>query len=135
MADPRKALVESWLEKADHDLGSAKKLVHGEDSYADTAVYHCQQTAEKALKAFLVFHEVEFEKIHSLITLLDVCAAIDDKFSELEKPSAELTPYATAYRYPDEFFESEPSEKDVERALKGAEDILNFVKTKLGFNS
>jgi HEPN domain-containing protein len=44
--------------------------MEGDDPYLDTAVYHCQQAVEKALKAFLTYHDTEFEKTHgiSLVT-------------------------------------------------------------------
>jgi hypothetical protein len=41
------------LDKAERDLASALRLLEGEPPFPDTAVYHCQQAAEKALKAFL----------------------------------------------------------------------------------
>lgn len=43
--------VQSWLEKAGHDLETARRLIEREPIITDTAVYHCQQAAEKALKA------------------------------------------------------------------------------------
>jgi HEPN domain-containing protein len=41
---------ESWLIKAYHDLISAKKLAQDQEPVLDTAIYHTQQCAEKALK-------------------------------------------------------------------------------------
>jgi hypothetical protein len=59
--------VRQWLHKADHDLRSAARLMSGDDEpLLDTAVYHCQQAAEKALKAYLTAHAVVFSKIHLL---------------------------------------------------------------------
>lgn len=49
-------LVHGWLVKAQHDLAAARKLATGPDPYLDTAVYHCQQAAEKAIKGLLVVH-------------------------------------------------------------------------------
>jgi hypothetical protein len=46
--------VRQWLLKADHDLRSAALLMSVDDEpLFDTAVYHCQQTAEKSFKAYL----------------------------------------------------------------------------------
>lgn len=53
MDEAKKELVKSWLAKAQHDLGSAQLLANNANPYFDTAIYHCQQAAEKALKAFL----------------------------------------------------------------------------------
>ena len=30
-------------------------------------MYHCQQAAEKAIKGYLTYHEVEFERTHNLV--------------------------------------------------------------------
>ena len=40
---------EAWLIKAENDLESAKKLMAGDNAILDTAIYHAQQSAEKAL--------------------------------------------------------------------------------------
>lgn len=71
--------VRQWLLKADHDLRSAARLMSGDgEALLDTAVYHCQQAAEKALKAYLTAHCVVFPKIHLLLPLLALCTDIDN---------------------------------------------------------
>ena len=37
----------------------------------DVAVYHCQQAAEKALKAYLVFYDQRVAKTHDVGLLLE----------------------------------------------------------------
>ena len=66
MDDTRRALLRSWLTKAASDLKSARVLGSADDAPLDTAIYHCQQTAEKAVKAFLVFKELSPEKTHDI---------------------------------------------------------------------
>src|ERR1051326_3963819 len=66
MVDPKETLVRAWMAKARSDLGTARKVASGPDAYLDTAIYHCQQAAEKAIKALLVRHDLRFEKIHDL---------------------------------------------------------------------
>jgi HEPN domain-containing protein len=131
MDDPKAKLVRAWLVKANRDLGSAKRLASEPAAYLDTAIYHCQQAAEKTLKAFLVYRDVVFEKVHNLSVLLEYCADIDPAFRDLADAAADLTPYATAFRYPDEFFESEPDKEQFDQALKQAEQILQFVLQRL----
>ena len=53
MDDAKNDLVRQWLLKADHDLAAAEKLSGGDEPLLDTAIYHCQQAAEKALKGFM----------------------------------------------------------------------------------
>lgn len=64
MNEEKRTEIQKWLIKAQHDLGSARRLMEGDEPYLDTAVYHCQQAVEKALKAFLTYHDVSFEKTH-----------------------------------------------------------------------
>ena len=45
---------------------SAHVLAAQVEPLLDTAVYHCQQAGEKAVKAFLTFHDCEFERIHDV---------------------------------------------------------------------
>lgn len=127
MVNAKSELVKTWLTKARNDLGSAKCLSRGSESFFDTAIFHCQQAAEKALKAFLIHANVAFEKIHNLNVLIELCVERDLEFNRFFEAAATLTPYATAYRYPNEFFESEPEEGQLEEALRLSEEILNFV--------
>ena len=50
-------VTSEWAEKADNDFYSADVLLHSVDvPLIDTACFHCQQCAEKYLKAFLTDH-------------------------------------------------------------------------------
>jgi len=42
--------IKEWIEKADHDLGSAKIIFLHLPDYFDTVAFHCQQSVEKYLK-------------------------------------------------------------------------------------
>ena len=49
-------LHEEWLYKAGNDLESAKYLLTSDKKLFDVVVYHCQQSAEKAVnKAEIVY--------------------------------------------------------------------------------
>lgn len=64
MDEAKRSLVQAWLIKAQRDLASAQRLSVGDDPLLDTAAYHCQQAAEKAIKGFLVFSDVRVRKTH-----------------------------------------------------------------------
>jgi HEPN domain-containing protein len=98
--DAKLHLVKTWLIKAERDLASARPLASGPDPFYDTAIYHCQQAAEKALKGWLTFHDQPFEKTHDLRLLIESAARIDIGFTNHFTLAENLTPYATAYRYP-----------------------------------
>ncbi|OHD54183.1 MAG: hypothetical protein A2096_07530 [Spirochaetes bacterium GWF1_41_5] len=118
---------EEWLIKAEHDLQAAVML-KSNSNLLDTSVYHTQQCAEKALKAFLVYHKREIEKTHHLKPLLDACSAIDHEFFILKKDVIFLSPFAAEFRYPGECLI--PDESDVMSAITSAEKILYFIKRK-----
>jgi HEPN domain-containing protein len=65
--------VTRWVEKAEHDLRNAE-YVSGltEDCPTDTVCFHCQQCAEKYLKALLVWRNVAFPRTHDLVVLLSL---------------------------------------------------------------
>ena len=129
MDDPKLRLVRNWLAKADHDLGSARKLASGDDPYLDTAIYHCQQAAEKALKAFLVFVDRPFGKTHSLTALVDVAEPVAGDFYSLRDAAERLTPYATESRYPSDVLQ--PDDQEFAEALSLADDVCRFVLARL----
>lgn len=92
---------EAWIYKAKNDLKSALKLLDGDDPIMDTAIYHTQQCAEKALKGYLAFQKQPLRKSHDIELLVEICSKIDSEFEKLYTYSENLTPYATAFRYPD----------------------------------
>ena len=115
----------SWIKRSINDYKSAKKLFSDEDKYLDTAIFHCQQSVEKILKSFLIYNEIKFEKVHSIVYLVDKCVKIDKSFDKWYPAAEILTPYATIFRYPGDY--SEPEIKDVEEALCLAKEIVNFI--------
>jgi HEPN domain-containing protein len=72
MTRPPDHIVAAWMEKADHDLGSAKIIFLHIPDYYDTVAFHCQQAVEKYLKALLVFYNIKFDRQHDLTYLLEL---------------------------------------------------------------
>ena len=56
---PESAVVREWLVKALNDLRTAQLVLSAKPPVLDTGCFHCQQTAEKSLKAFLFCQDVE----------------------------------------------------------------------------
>lgn len=125
MDDATKALVSAWLTKANHDLGSARKLAEGRQPYLDTALYHCQQAGEKAIKAFLTSLEIRFGKIHNIAVLIGQGLEKVPQLSGLLEAAETLTPFATLYRYPTAA--PEPEVDEFVEALVAAELIYETV--------
>ncbi len=71
MSGNRQKVVD-WIEKADHDLGTAKLIYLHIPEYFDMIAFHCQQATEKYIKAMLLHFEIEFDRTHNLIFLLEL---------------------------------------------------------------
>jgi HEPN domain-containing protein len=63
------AYIKTWIEKAEHDLMSAQRLLEIEPMILDNACFHCQQAVEKCLKAFLISF-IYYHNAQTLILLL-----------------------------------------------------------------
>jgi HEPN domain-containing protein len=122
-------LTSEWVEKADNDFHSANLLLTaGEFPIADAACFHCQQCAEKYLKAFLQEHMVRFERTHSLTLLLDLCKVQAQDFENLRTELEQLENYSVAVRYPGVKISVDLAEEAFELATR----VRLFVRNKLG---
>jgi len=110
MDDTKATVVREWILKAERDLASALRLLEGDPPFLDTAVYHCQQAAEKALKGFLASRDRPLRRVHDLVLLVDACTDLEASFAELAEAAEVLTPYGTAFRYPGDVSEPQPTE-------------------------
>jgi HEPN domain-containing protein len=129
MADAAAVVVGAWVAKAERDLASASRLLDGTPPYPDTAVYHCQQAGEKALKACLAAHGWPIRRVHDLVLLIDTCVGLDASFSQLAEAAEILTPYGTTFRYPGAT--AEPHLSDALEAIDCAKRILDHVRMAL----
>ena len=121
----RDEFVRQWLLKAEEDFNAAKSLVADGVSFLSTACFHSQQAAEKYLKAFLTYHQVEFPKTHDIDELLDLIAPIDSKLSESLRDVIALTNYGVDVRYPGDF--PNVTGSDAQQAIQMAEKVRRSV--------
>ena len=88
-----------WLEYSKSDLHAAQTLLESKEFFPLQICFLSQQCAEKAIKAILVFENVNFPKVHDLDRLHDLIPRgwkVKQKFPDL----AELTIWAVEARYP-----------------------------------
>ncbi len=114
-----------WLRKANLDLLSARILLSNETPVSDTACFHCQQAVEKALKAFLVFHSVRFDRVHNLSYLMEICEKQNAGFASFRETADELTPFAVEIRYPGTIMGLPLQE--AKKILAITEDVLVYI--------
>jgi HEPN domain-containing protein len=131
MSDPIRQYVQAWISKANNDLKSAEIILAAETESPplDTVCFHCQQAAERYLKAFLVFHGKSFPFSHNLADLVVVCMEVDESFASIRKNAETLTPFAVEVRYPDDFYM--PTLQEAEDAYAIADEIRNYVFARL----
>jgi HEPN domain-containing protein len=129
MANPKVDEVHSWLIKARQDLDAAAWLLESPHPLYSVVGFHCQQAAEKALKAHLTWHDEPFEKIHSLVALVGMCLRFTPNFDELRTAATTLTPYAVTTRYPGSL--PEISAREAQDALASARLIWEFILAHL----
>ena len=120
--------IRIWLNFAEIDLGVAKHL--NETYYpkpVEVICYHCQQSAEKAIKALMIKagYRDNPPKTHNLSFLLQQIKKMIDIPEEYYDKADILTPYGIAARYPNELL---IEEKHVAEAIESAGDILQWVQ-------
>ena len=127
MSEDEMTYLNQWISKAEEDLLVVRQLMSADVLVKGAIAYHCQQSAEKFLKAFLVFHGVEIAKTHNIEFLLEQCKIIDKKFSTIDPFN--LTDYGVEVRYPGDFLE--PSFKEIQVLIFVVENIRDLVLKNL----
>ncbi len=92
--------------------------------YFDTIAFHCQQAAEKYIKAVLFFHQLEFQRSHDLIYLLELLSCKTEINDHWFKIAVSLNSYGVQIRYPNTIIKL--SKEEIESAIQIAEDFRKF---------
>lgn len=129
MADEKRQEVQSWLAKADNDLRGAAVDLAVQPPLVEDALFHCQQAAEKAMKAFLTAHDTTFRKTHDLDELASACEQIDASLKDALNPARDLTVFAWEFRYPGS--DEAPPEADAHHSLILARSAVDAVRERL----
>ena len=122
-------LARQWLTKAQSDLLNADNNLNAEQVPLDTVCFHCQQAAEKMLKAFLVGNGHPHPFTHDLLLLLQHLLPIHANAEQLRDALSLLMPYAVEIRYPSDAFT--PTEEDAWEARQAAEEVLTWLRAAL----
>ena len=102
------AWAAEWVEYAEHDFGTAKLLEREDPSLLEIIAFHCQQAAEKYLKAVIAQSGEEIPRIHDLASLSRIVRRDIPRIEQFEEICERLTPYGTISRYPQDVFEIDP---------------------------
>jgi HEPN domain-containing protein/predicted nucleotidyltransferase len=95
-----KRTTAEWVEKAEEDYAAAQRLRRGKKPFHDTVCYHCQQCAEKYLKALLEELGIVVAKTHKLVNLLTKLQRDHPTLRSLRRGLRFLDKFAVDPRYP-----------------------------------
>lgn len=124
-----------WFTQAKDEFGDADELRKRRRFYL--ALFHFQQAAEKALKAYLylVVKSIEVLYTHSVDDLLQMAVEIDHDFGDVGS-AKKLDQYYIPTRYPNGLPGGVPSRyfddpKEAEEAMKLAKNVIDLVERKI----
>ena len=125
-----------WLRFAKMDINAAEQLYTQQHNPRhrpiEIILYHCQQGAEKSLKAFMVQNGKFPPKIHELQELRIICKQWNGDFENIRliNHCAFLDPFGVIIRYPEHKMSLDSSQ--AARGLNSSKRIYNFVCVRLG---
>ena len=124
--------IKEWIEKADHDLVSAKVIFTNIPEYFDIIAFHCQQAVEKYIKSALIFFDIEFLRTHDLIYLLDLLSRKIDIDEDTYEKAITLNGFSVQIRYPNtKIF---LTKEELQYAIEVADYFRVFVINIIGIN-
>lgn len=123
-------LIRLWITKAENDLITAEHSLNIKPKPpVDIICFHAQQCAEKYLKAYLTYQDIEFEKTHDIGELVYLCSSKNLEFESIYDMVKELTPFAVEIRYPGIY--DDITLQDAVEAVEIARKTKDFVLKKL----
>ncbi len=124
-----KQATREWIKKAESDFVAAVVLSRRRKvTLHDHVCFHCQQSAEKYLKARLEEANIRIPKSHDLEQLLDLALPLEPLWSALRPALEKLSDYAVEFRYPGH----EATKQNVKAALAACKMVRNEVRQAMG---
>jgi HEPN domain-containing protein len=124
-----KASTREWIAKAEEDFAAAFILRRPRKKPLwATVCFHCQQCAEKYLKARLNEASLPVHKTHDLEQLLNQVLAVEPLWSAFRPSLKRLSDAAVLPRYPGNVF----TKAEASRAFKTCNAFRKEVRTSLG---
>ncbi len=118
-----------WVEKAEGDWNAANQLnrVRKNPNY-DGVCFHCQQCAEKYLKARLIEAGITFARTHDLLVLHQLVLLAEPTWQVLQPSLITLNPFAIGYRYPG----FTATKADAKAAIKDCKNVRRVIRAAFG---
>lgn len=126
--------AERWLKQAEYNLKVAESNL--KEKFYSASCFMSEQSAQIALKAFIIYRTGRYTPIHSIQKLAQNCTKYSKDFNEIQEYGKILDRYYIPTRYPDAL--APPAipaetytEKDAKEALDFAKYIFNKVREKV----
>ena len=115
-----KPVTQTWVDKAEADLATAKHLLRARKSpNYDAVCGFAQQCAEKYLKAVLIEEERGFKYKHDLAYLLNILVKVNPLWESSHLAAQFLTDNGARFRYP-----GNSADKQLARDAVKAADLI-----------
>lgn len=118
-------VIQQWIDKADQDFRACEILLAYENPYLYPTCFHAQQAAEKYLKAFLTWKQIEFPKTHAIEFLLDLLEPRYHALADELQDAVALSSYGVEIRYPGD--QPDPNEEEARHAVELARKVRDAI--------
>jgi HEPN domain-containing protein len=121
-------VINDWVKKAEGDFSDANWLLRKPESpNYDSVCFHSQQCIEKYIKAYLQYRNIDFEKTHSLESLLDLALPLQPLWEAWRPAFRTISSYAVEFRYPGDDAEKDEAEQALEIASAFRKDVRSVL--------
>ena len=124
-------LTREWVRKAEGDLRHVALAVREREPLHDGVCFHCQQAAEKYLKALLQEAGLPIPKTHSLLTLQNLLLPRHPGLKSLRRGLNFMTRFAVDARYPGHF----ATKRQAQACVRWANRVRTACRTLLGLKT
>jgi len=122
----QREVADVLLRRAESDLRACRRLADEPDMEDDVVGFHAQQAVEKAVKAALVLHGVDFPRSHDLDFLLARAEGRGLRIPDRIEDAEWLTPWAAQLRYDEA---AEPLDRSA--AIEAATSAVGWARSLL----
>jgi HEPN domain-containing protein len=120
-----------WVKKAEDDYRTARKLIGAKERFHDQVGFHCQQAAEKYLKAILNEHAQLIPKTHNCGQLLRLIQGIPRPI----KLSFRILNYLTRFAVESRYLGMDTNVRQARAALRHAATVRKACRDELGLRT
>ncbi|HBI44473.1 MAG TPA: DNA-binding protein [Planctomycetales bacterium] len=123
-----KKSTRAWVRKAESDFQLAAGIARRSEPFHDEQCFHCQQSAEKYLKALLEEFGLAVPRTHVLKDVLALLAPHHPSLVGFRRGLTFLTRFSVGIRYPGD----SASKRQAASALRWAREVRVACRTLLG---